>query len=368
MQVPFLDLRTQYHSLKEEIDKKVLEVIDSTAYILGPEVQEFEKEFAEFIGAKYAIGVGSGTDALIVALRALGITTGDEVITVANTYIATAVAISAVGAKPVLVDIEAESYNIDPSKIERAITSRTKAIIAVHLYGQAADMDPIMEIAKRNNLYVIEDACQAHGTKYKGKNVGTIGDIAAFSFYPGKNLGAYGDGGIVVTNSDELAEIVNLNRTHGQKKKYYHEIVALNSRLDSLQAAILRIKLKHLSKWNEMRYNNAQLYTKLLADVPEVITPTQMIYSTHIYHLYVVRVSGRAKLQDFLNKNNIQTGIHYPIPIHLTDAYKSLGYGPGSFPITEEYANQILSLPMFPELTEEQIAYVVEKIKEFYRK
>lgn len=368
--IPLVDLKAQYLSLKPEIDQAIQRVIDNTDFILGKEVELFEREFASFSETEYGIGVASGTEALHLSLLALGISSGDEVITAANTFVATVLAINYTGAQPVLVDINPDNYNLDVSLIEKAITKRTKAIIPVHLFGQPADMDPIMEIAREHNLKVIEDACQAHGAKYEGKKVGSIGNVGCFSFYPGKNLGAYGDGGIVLTNDEEIVQKIRMLRNYGSRIKYYHEFKGFNSRLDTLQAAILRVKLKYLDEWNRKRIRNALLYNSLLKDVKEVITPQfrEDLDFSHVFHLYVVRVEKRNQLLDFLDKRGIRCGIHYPVPLHFQEAYKDLGYNEGDFPIAEKLSNEILSLPMYPELMEEEIMYVVESAKEFYRR
>ncbi len=366
--IPLVDLKAQYLSLKPEIDQAIQRVIDNTDFILGKEVELFEREFASFSETEYGIGVASGTEALHLSLLALGISSGDEVITAANTFVATVLGIYYTGARPVLVDINSDNYNLDVSFIENVITKRTKAIIPVHLFGQPADMDPIMEIAREHNLKVIEDACQAHGAKYKGKKVGSIGNVGCFSFYPGKNLGAYGDGGIVLNNDEKIAQKIRILRNYGSRKKYYHEFKGFNSRLDTLQAAILRVKLRHLDEWNRKRIRNGLLYSSLLKDIKEVITPQFREDSdySHVFHLYVVRVEKRDRLLDFLDKKGIRCGIHYPVPLHFQEAYEDLGYKEGDFPIAEKLSKEILSLPMYPELTEEEIIYVVESIKEFY--
>jgi len=363
MKVPFLDLKAQYASIKDEIDDAIAQVIDSCAFAGGPFVEKFEQEFAHFCGSKHAVGVGSGTEALWLSLLALGIGRGDEVITVPNTFIATAEAISLCGAQPVLVDIDEKSYNMDVSQIETAITERTKAIIPVHLFGQMADMDPIMEIAKRHGLFVIEDACQAHGAEYRGKKAGTIGDAGCFSFYPGKNLGAYGDAGALITNNTELAQKTRTLRDHGQIKKYHHDVVGWNSRMDGLQGAVLSIKLKHLTRWNESRRNNAKLYTELLSETGQVITPIETDYAKHVYHVYAVRVKNRDVTIKKLSENEINAAIHYPIPVHLQAAYHDLPKKNGAFPKAELCASEFVSLPMFPELSHAQIIYVTEVIK-----
>jgi len=366
--IPFVDLKAQYDSIKEEIDEVIQSVLNNTSFIMGEELKKFEDEFASFCNTKFAIGVANGSDALILALRACGIGKGDEVITVPHTFIATAEAISNVGGKVVFVDINPKTYTIDVSKTEEKITEKTKAIIPVHLYGQPADMDPIMELAKKYNLKVIEDAAQAHGAEYKGKKVGSIGDVGCFSFYPGKNLGAYGDAGMVVTNNEEIAEKIKLLRNHGRiTKKYEHEIEGYSSRLDNLQAAILKIKLKYLNQWNDMRRSNAKKYSELLSNISSIIIPYEADYAKHVYHLYVIRTEkGRDKLREELKYNGVATGIHYPIPLHLQPAYKYLGYKRGDFPITEECSQKILSLPMFAELNYEQIEKIVGVIKNNY--
>lgn len=364
IQVPFVDLKAQYASIKPEIDQALGEVLSRNDFILGRDVSLFEEEFAAFCQAKYAIGVDSGTSALELALRALGIGPGDEVITAANTFIATALAISYTGATPVPVDCHPQTYTLDVSKLDQAVTRRTKAIIPVHLYGQPADMDPILEFARRHGLTVLEDACQAHGAHYKGKRLGALGSAAAFSFYPGKNLGAYGDGGMITTNNPEIAEAVRMLRDYGQRGKYHHIVKGYNRRLDTLQAAVLRVKLRYLDSWNNARRAHARLYTQLLAG-SGVISPTEANYAESVYHLYVVRTKERDELQACLKEKGISTGIHYPIPIHLQPAYAELPYRKGSFPVTEKYAAEGLSLPMYAELTPDLIAYVASSIAEF---
>jgi dTDP-4-amino-4,6-dideoxygalactose transaminase len=333
---------------------------------MGEELERFEEEFALFCNTKYAIGVANGSDALILALIACEIGEGDEVITVPNTFIATTEAITHVGGKIVFADIDPKTYTIDISKIEEKINERTKAIIPIHLYGQPADMDPIIELAKKYNLKVIEDAAQAHGAEHEGEKVGSIGDVGCFSFYPGKNLGAYGDAGIITTNNEEIAKKIKLLRNHGSIKKYEHEIEGYSSRLDNLQAAILRVKLKYLNKWNDMRRRNAKKYNELLSSIDGVITPYEADYAKHVYHLYVIRTENRDKLREELRSKDIATGIHYPIPLHLQAAYKYLGYEYGDFPVTEECSQEILSLPMFTELSEDQIEEIVKLIKKYF--
>lgn len=360
--VPFVDLRAQYAELKEAIDAGMQSVIGNTSYILGGELTQFEKNFADYCGTKYSIGVASGLDALSLSLKALDIGPGDEVITTPNTFIATVCAISAVGAKPVLVDCEKETYNLDPSKLEEVITPKTKAIIPVHLYGQLANMDEILKIAQKHNLRVVEDACQAHGAIRDGKKAGTFGDFGCFSFYPAKNLGAFGDGGGIVTNSEELTEKIKLIRHYGQAVKNIHTIPGINSRLDTLHAAILDAKLPHLDDWNQRRRDAAILYNELLSSLPVVIPNN--VGNDHVYHLYVIRVKNRDEVIEKLSAKNIQCGTHYPTPIHLQKAYEDLGYKKGSFPVAEEYANEIVSLPMFPQITEEQVKQVAAALKE----
>jgi len=364
MNVPFVDLPIQFHNLRSEIMPAVESVVQSGMFIMGEELGRFEKNFAIFCGAKECVGVASGCDALLWALKAYDIGPGDEVITVANTFIATVLAISAAGAKPVLVDCLEDSYEIDPAAVRRAITPRTKAILPVHLYGQAADMDPLLALAAEFKLKVIEDACQAHGATCKGRMCGTIGDIGCFSFYPGKNLGAYGDGGAIVTNNPEIAERVRMYRNYGQRKKYHHDLIGWNSRLDTVQAAILDVKLGHLAKWNEARRSHAARYGELLKGLPLGL-PKEMAGNRHVYHLFVVRVPRRDEALEFLKSRNVFCGIHYPVPIHLQKAYSDLGYPAGSFPVTERVASEVLSLPMFPELSETQIDWVCQGVRKF---
>ena len=366
MNVPFLDLKAQYRSIKEEVHAAINEVIENTAFAGGPFVAKFEQDFAKFCDCKHAIGVGNGTDALWMALVALGVGAGDEVITSPNTFIATAEAISLCGAKPVFVDVEEQTSNMNPALIQAAITKNTKAIIPVHLFGQPCNMDPILEIAGKNNLYVVEDACQAHGAQYKGKKAGSMGNAGCFSFYPGKNLGAFGEGGAITTNDDELAAKMRMFRDHGQAKKYYHDIIGWNARLDGIQGAVLHVKLKYLPAWNDARRKHANDYTAGLASVRDVILPVEADYARHIYHIYAIRVKDRDKLMAYLGEKGIACGIHYPVPVHLQKAYSFLGKGKGSFPVAEKCAEQYLSLPMFAELTDEQVAYVVQQIKGYY--
>ncbi|MEK6953185.1 MAG: DegT/DnrJ/EryC1/StrS family aminotransferase [Nanoarchaeota archaeon] len=366
MRVNFVDLGRQTSSIREEIDKAIAKVIDSSGFILGEEVELFEKEFANYCNVKYAAGVDNGTSALELSLRVLSIGEGDEVITQANTFIATATSITAAGAKPVLVDINPENYNIDIEKIEEKITKKTKAIIPVHLYGNPTNMDLIKEIAEKHELKIVEDSCQGHGAKYKGKRVGSFGELSAFSFYPGKNLGGFGDGGIVVSDDEELINKIKMMRNYGQSKKYYHDYFPFNRRLDGLQAAILRVKLKYLDEWNEKRRKNAKIYDSLLNDI--VVIPKIDSNNESVYHLYVIQADRRDELLDYLGKNGISAGIHYPIPVNLQKHFDYLGYGEGSFPVTEKISKKIISLPMFPELKKEEIEYVCEKVREFFKK
>lgn len=364
MTIPFVDLKAQYNSIRDEIAVAIQRVLDNTSFILGKEVFTFEEQFAEYVGAKHCIALNSGTAAVQLAVQACGIGAGDEVIVPANTFFATAEGVSTAGATPVFVDCDAVSYNIDVTKIEAAITPRTKAIMPVHLYGQSADLDEIFIIADKHNLLVIEDAAQAHGSLYKGGRVGAYGKAGAFSFYPGKNLGAYGEGGAIVTNNDEVARHARLLRDHGSIEKYKHEIVGYNFRLEGIQGAILQVKLKYLDGWNNLRRMHAAMYNELLQD-SGLILPTEMDYARHIYHLYVVQSEKRDELQKHLGENDVQTGIHYPIPIHLQKAYENLGYKNGDFPEAERQTPKLLSLPMFPELTEDQIKKVCDAIKSF---
>jgi dTDP-4-amino-4,6-dideoxygalactose transaminase len=364
LQVPFVDLAAQYVTIEEKVNEAIASVLRRTNFILGQDVDLFEKEFAAFCEAEYAVGVDTGTSALELILRAYDVGPGDEVITVANTFIATVLPISYVGAMPVLVDADPQTYNIDVSKLEEAITPRTKAIIPVYLYGQPADMDPIIEIAQKHGLKVIEDACQAHGARYKGRRAGSLGHATAFSFYPAKNLGAYGDGGIVVTDDEHVARSVRMLRDYGQRKKHDHLVRGFNRRLDTLQAAVLRVKLGYLDDWNDARRQHAEQYDQLLASSPLVL-PLEADYAESVYHLYVVRTDNRDVLRSYLHERGISTGIHYPIPIHLQPACQELGYQRGDFPVSERCAEQVLSLPMYPELTPEFIDYVVETIEQF---
>ena len=389
-----MNLKKQYASIKEEADKKVLEVLSAAQYIMGENVKEFEKEISEYLGVKHSISVGNGTDALIIALKALGIGEGDEVITTPFTFFATAESISFVGATPVFVDVDINTYNIDPVKIEEKITEKTKAIMPVHIFGQPCDMDSINEIAKKHNLEVIEDACQAIGSEYKGQKIGTLSDIACFSFFPTKNLGCAGDGGMIVTNDDELATICRALKTHGsgvngQKAyniinnieedtaednatdntvynplKYYNYLIGQNSRLDEIQAAILRVKLRKLDDWNDSRREHARFYNEQLKDT-ELVTPFEAKNVKHIYHLYILQSENRTELINYLKEKGIATGIYYPIPLHLQKAYKFLGYKEGDLPNAEYLSHRTFAIPMFAELTDEEKEYIVETLKKF---
>jgi dTDP-4-amino-4,6-dideoxygalactose transaminase len=362
--LPLADLRAQYQPLREEILTAIDGVLDSLQLFLGKNVQDFEAEFAEYCGVRHAVGVGSGTEALHLALLACGVGPGDEVITVSHTFIATVEAICLTGAAPVMVDIDPDTYTIDVSQIEGKVTSKTRAIVPVHLYGQCADMDPILDIAEKHSLAVVEDACQAHGAEYKKKRTGSLGDVGCFSFYPSKNLGAYGEAGICVTNDPQIARRLRMLRDHGSEDKYHHSVMGVNARLDEIQAAILRVKLKRLDEWNEARRKNASLYNELLADCP-VITPSEAEYAKHVYHLYVIRTTHRDDLQAYLRTRGIATGVHYPVPIHLQDAWQSAGYRTEGLSVTERYAREILSLPMYAELTPASIEYVAQTVRGF---
>ncbi len=363
MKVPFVDLEAQYQSISAEIDNAIREVVLSTRFVGGKWLSEFEEQFAEFCDAKYAIGVSSGTDALRLALVAAGVGEGHEVITVPNTFIATTEAVTSTGASVRFVDVDPKTHNIDVAQIEGVINENTRAILPIHLYGQPCDMDPIIEIARKRDLVVIEDACQAHGAEYKGRRVGAIGNAGCFSFFPAKNLGAYGDGGCVVTNNEAVAEKVRLLRDHGRVDKYTHRIEGSNSRLDTIQAAILLAKLKHLDAWNAKRRAHAELYGERLASVEGIVIPEILDTVVHVFHLYVIRTQRRDALMEALKEAGVSTGIHYPVPLHLQPAYDRLGLKEGSFPVTEECAKRILSLPMFPELREQQIDSCCEIIR-----
>jgi len=364
LSIPLIDPRASYLDCKEEIDAAIARVMESGRYILGQEVAAFEHEFAAYIGVQYGIGVGSGTEALHIALKACGIQPGDEVITVSHTAVATVAAIQLCGARPILVDIDPQTFVIDANRIERAITSRTKVIIPVHLYGNVADMQSIRSIADRHGLRIVEDCAQSHGATYGGQKSGALGNIAAFSFYPTKNLGALGDAGMVVTNDPDLSDRVRLLREYGWRQRYVSEIPGLNSRLDELQAAILSVKLKHLEQWNEERRKKAKIYTGMLAPLG-IVCPSEGLGVKHVYHLYVIRTRERDALQVFLKKKGIQTLIHYPVPIHLQKAYKDLGYHHGDLPLTEQCSLEILSLPFSPGVRESEMEEVANGIRSF---
>jgi len=364
--VHFLDLSAQYQTIRDEITGAIQEVLDSNAFVGGPFVEKFEQAFADLCDCDCGVGVNSGTSALWLTLVALGIGPGDEVITVPNSFIATAEAISMCGARPVFVDVVDLTLTMNPELLQTALTPRTKAVVPVHLYGQPADMDPILEFARSHNLHVIEDACQAHGATYKGRPAGSMGIAGCYSFYPGKNLGAYGEAGAVVTNDSVLAEKIRMLRDHGQARRYYHAMIGWNGRMDGLQAAVLSVKLKHLSNWNNARRENASRYDELLAGVGHIIRPKEMDYARHVYHIYALRTRNRDALRDFLEREGISCMIHYPVPIHLQDAYRSLGLQDGDFPVSERGAREELSLPVYPELGKHQLEYVASRIREFF--
>lgn len=361
--VPFLDLKAHHAPMKAEIMAAISEVIDASAFAGGPYVAQFEADFAAYCGTRFALGVGNGTDALWMALLALGVRAGDEVITSPSTFMATAEAISYCGARPVFVDIDENTYTLNPDLLEKAITPRTKAIIPVQLFGQMADMGPILRIAAQHNIPVVEDACQAHGAEYEGRKAGSVGVIGCFSFYPGKNLGAFGEGGGITTNSEDLKQKMSVLRDHGQARKYHHTQVGWNARMDGIQGAVLKIKLRQLDKVNAARREHARQYQALLADQKHIVVPKEAPYGKHVYHIYAVRVPKRDQVLDALVARGIHCGIHYPIPVHLQEAYRFLGYQRGAFPVAERCADEFLSLPMFPELTPEQVERVVTELK-----
>lgn len=394
LKISLINLKKQYESIKGETDKKVLEILSSAQYIMGENVKEFEKEISKYLGVKHSISVGNGTDSLVIALKALGIGEGDEVITTPYTFFATAESISFVGATPVFVDVNIDTYNIDPAKIEEKITNKTKAIMPVHIFGQPCDMDPINEIAKKHNLKVIEDACQAIGSEYKGKMIGTLSDIACFSFFPTKNLGCAGDGGMIVTNDDNLATICRAMRTHGSGTngqqaynilnnieedatedkgtdntvhnplKYYNYLIGQNSRLDEIQATILRIKLRELNKWNDARRENARFYKEELKDT-DLVTPCEDENAKHIYHLYILQSEKREELVNYLKDKGIATGVYYPVPLHLQKAYRDLRYKEGDLSNAEYLSHRTFAIPIFAELTDEEKEYIVENLRKF---
>ena len=389
MQVPLLDLKLQYRALKNELDEALIKVAESQYFILGPEVESMEKNFNKYLNVKHSLGVSSGTDALLLALMAVGIKQGDEVIVPTYSFFATAGVVSRLNAKPVLTDIDPVTMNMDAGDIEKRITKKTKAIIPVHLYGQSADMEKIMSIAKKHNLIVIEDAAQAIGTQYKdGRMVGTIGDIGCFSFFPSKNLGCFGDGGLITTNDDKLWDNLHIMRVHGAKPKYFHKVIGGNFRLDALQAAVIKVKLPHIDKWSEQRRRNAELYTKTFVqkglaeeegrikfdDKNKVLLPKAVykdksaeVKNYHIYNQYIIRIQKRDDLRNFLAEQKIGTEIYYPVPFHIQECFADLGYKKGDFPVSEAVAETTLALPIFPELTEEQIKFVVESIAKFFK-
>lgn len=392
MNIPLIDLKAQYDVLSDDLNKVTLEVLSSANYILGKNVTEFEREFAEYIGVKHAISVGNGTDALVIALKAMGIGKGDEVITTPFTFFATAESISAVGATPVFVDVTKDTFNIDVTKIEEKITSKTKAIMPVHIFGQSADMDPINEIAKKHNLLVIEDACQAIGGKYKGRNIGSLSDMACFSFFPTKNLGCAGDGGIIVTDNDDLAIIARALRMHGSGEngqkafnllneveetvmttdatndtvynplKYYNYLIGYNSRLDAIQAAILRVKLKEIDKWNRRRREIVEIYNREFKEL-DLVIPVCGESNEHVYHMYILQSENREEILTKLKDRGVATGVYYPVPLHLQKVYKDLGYKEGDMPVSEYLSHRTFAIPVYPELTNEQIKYIVDSVK-----
>jgi len=364
IQVPFLDIRVQNVALRPEFDAAIREVIDSGAFAGGQYVAEFETDFAAYCECRHAIGLGSGTEALWLALLALGVGPGDDVLTVPSTFMATAEAITYCGARPIFVDVDARTCTLDPAGLEKALTPKTKAIIPVHLFGQTADMDPILEFARARGLFVIEDAAQAHGAKYKGRSAGSLGDAGCFSFYPGKNLGAFGEAGAVVTNDADLDEKIRILRDHGQVRKYHHTMVGWNCRMDGIQGAVLRIKLRHLDKGNTLRRKHAERYGRALRDVEGVLLPYEAPDAHHVYHLYAVRVQRRDEVMRRMADKGVGTGIHYPVPIHLQEAYRSLGHQRGAFPVAERSADEFVSLPMFPELTPAQIDFASRALED----
>ena len=363
MRIPLVDLRKQFQGIKEEVLTEIAQALDSMQLFLGKNVQAFESDFAAYCDTEFAIGAGSGTDALHIALLACGIGRGDEVITVSHTFFATVEAIVLTGAQPVFVDIDPETYNIDTAQVEGMINNKTRAILPVHFYGHPANMDPIWELAQTHNLQVIEDACQAHGAEYKGRRTGSLGDAGCFSFYFSKNLGAYGEGGMITTSDPNIAQRCRILRDHGQDTKYHHAMFGINGRLDELQAAVLRIKLSHLEEWNEKRRKLAQIYNAGLP--PSIVKPQEMPWAKHVYHLYVVRTPERDQLRAWLETKGISTGMHYPIPVHLQEAWRGYGEGNFSLPITERITKEILSLPIYPELTAQEVGYICDCIREF---
>lgn len=365
--IPLVDLKRQYSSIRDEIDAAVSAVIQSGNYVMGENTMAFEREFAEYLSIKQGIGVGSGTDALTLSLDALGIKSGSEVITTSFTFTSSVDCIVRNGGVPVFVDINSETYTIDTSQIERQITNKTKAILVVHLYGQPADIDPILELANKHGLLVVEDASQAHGAEYKGRKVGGLGVVSCFSFYPSKNLGAVGDAGMIMTSNSELATKLRELREYGQSRKYYHEFIGVNSRLDEVQAAVLRVKLHHLNRWNQQRRKHAELFQELLSQSDGFILPIEAEWSTHIYHLYVIRSRKRESLRQWLKSKRISTGIHYPIPVHMQKSYQSVEYRITSLPVTESHAQEVLSLPLFPEISQDEVKYICDSMIEWQK-
>ena len=364
MKVPFLDLKLQYDSIREEIDTAIHQVLEKTAFAGGPFVENFENHYADFCDTEHAIGVSSGTSAIWLALLAMDIGPGDEVITVPNTFIATVEAISFTGATPVFVDIDEATYTMNPEKLEAAITPKTRAVIPVHLYGQMADMDPITAIAKKHGLKVIEDAAQAQGARYKGRRAGSTGDAGCFSFYPGKNLGAFGEAGAVVTDQAEIADKIRMIQDHGQSSKYHHDCIGWNGRMDGIQGAVLDVKLKYIDQWNQKRREHAATYSQHLSSLESVRTPFVPDQVDPIFHVYAVRIQNRDKVLEAMKEAGVACGIHYPVPVHRTQAYRHLNLESGTFPVSETIANELLSLPMFPELTSEQIAYTADTLQQ----
>jgi dTDP-4-amino-4,6-dideoxygalactose transaminase len=362
--VPYFDLKSHHAALRSELNRAIQEVIDEGAFAGGPFVARFEEDFAAYCDCPHANGVGSGTEALWLSLLALGVGPGDEVITVPNTFMATAEAISYCGARPVFVDVDERTYTMDPEALVKSVTAKTKAIIPVHLFGQSADMDPILDVARQHGLFVIEDACQAHGAEYKGKKVGALSNAACFSFYPAKNLGALGEAGAVVTRDAELHEKIRILRDHGQVRKYYHSMIGWNCRMDGIQAAVLRVKLRHLERYTELRRSHAARYDQALGGLDNIVSPVQAAWARHVYHIYAIRVKNRGAVMDRLAEKGVGSGIHYPVPVHLQEAYQSLGYQSGAFPIAEQGAAEFVSLPMFPELTSTQVEIVTAAVKE----
>jgi len=367
MNVPLLDLKAQYATICDEVMAAITGVIEAQQFVLGSKVDELEQKIAQYVGTKYAVGVASGTDAILLALKALGIGPGDEVITTAFSFFATAGAIVAAGASPVFVDIDPQTYNMNPALIERAITERTKAILPVHLYGQCADMDPILELARKHRLKVVEDAAQAIGARYKGQSAGSIGNCGCVSFFPSKNLGAYGDGGIVVTPDSDIAETVRMLRVHGSRRKYQHEKIGTNSRLDALQAAVLLVKLPHLDQWNEKRRQNASYYDRKLRHLEGVGIPYVAPENVSVYHVYTIRVPGRDRVVEHLTKKGIGCAVHYPVPLPMQPSFRYLGYRDGDVPQSEQASQEVLSIPMYPELTEAQMDAVVNSLADCLR-